>query len=282
MHRDYVSVIIPTWNRADKLARSVKSVLDQTHGALELIVVDDASTDDTERVVSGFNDNRIIYHRLEENGGAGRARNEGVMLAQYDLIAFQDSDDEWIPEKLEKQVSYMQAHPAFSMVYCKFRNIVNGSDSFDVFSRFSGGNMEGDIFSDLLSRNTIGTPTVLVKREAFISCGGFDITYRCLEDWECFLRFSRDHSIGFIDEYLVNAYREIGTGVSSDVVEHFRSRLRMLKEHQAYLEQNRMLAQELAGVFAEAKMEKMEEEVKRMFIEIFYPFAVKGEKTDDD
>ena len=118
---DKVSVIIPTYNRADKLLGSVKSVLNQTYKNLKLIIVDDASTDDTERVVSEINDERIFYHKLEKNIGAAGARNAGVKLSDSKLIAFHDSDDKWLPDKLEKQVKYLTDHPSFDMVYGKIR-----------------------------------------------------------------------------------------------------------------------------------------------------------------
>ena len=99
-----VSIIIPTYNRANKLSGSVQSVLDQTYTDFKLIIVDDASTDDTEKIVSMIDDDRIQYHRLETNKGAAGARNEGVRLADSEWIAFHDSDDKWLPGKLEKQM----------------------------------------------------------------------------------------------------------------------------------------------------------------------------------
>ena len=106
-----VSVIIPTYNRGYRIAHSIQSVLNQSHSELEVIVVDDGSTDDTRELIAAIGDSRIKYHRLEENRGAANARNVGVSLASYDIIAFNDSDDIWHPDKLEKQLSYWKDNP---------------------------------------------------------------------------------------------------------------------------------------------------------------------------
>ena len=99
-----VSVVLPTFNRERLLPRAINSVLNQTYKNLELIIVNDGSTDDTEKVVKGYSDKRIRYYKQELNKGGSAARNVGIKLARGELISFQDSDDEWLPEKLERQV----------------------------------------------------------------------------------------------------------------------------------------------------------------------------------
>src|SRR6056297_1668487 len=99
-----VSVIVPTYNRADALPRTVESVLGQTLDDLELIVVDDASTDDTPAVIDDYDDDRVQFVQHERNQGASAARNTGIDRAEGDYVAFLDSDDVWRPTKLEKQV----------------------------------------------------------------------------------------------------------------------------------------------------------------------------------
>ena len=99
-----VSIILPTYNRAALLPRSIESVLGQTYGDFELIVVDDGSQDDSAAVVARFADKRIHYLRLARNGGVSAARNAGLAEAAGKYIAFQDSDDEWMAEKLERQM----------------------------------------------------------------------------------------------------------------------------------------------------------------------------------
>ncbi len=106
-----VSVIIPTYKRPALLRRSVMSVLAQTYANLELIVVDDCSPDETPEVMGAFTDPRVRYIRLETNQKAGRARNAGIAAARGELIAFQDDDDLWLIEKLERQVAALHAAP---------------------------------------------------------------------------------------------------------------------------------------------------------------------------
>jgi len=119
-----VSVIIPTYIRAHVLAKAIQSLLNQTYQDFEIIVVDDGSIDNTEEVVKSFNDPRIRYIRHKENCGGSAARNTGIRAAYGECIAFQDSDDEWLPEKLEKQMQVFENAPAeVGVVYTGFRRI---------------------------------------------------------------------------------------------------------------------------------------------------------------
>ena len=114
-----VSVIIPTHNRADLVPLAIQSVLQQTYTNLECIVVDDASTDNTEETVRTIIDERIIYLRHENNKHASAARNTGIKYARGEFIAFLDDDDEWLPTKLEKQVPFLlNLHEKVGMIYC--------------------------------------------------------------------------------------------------------------------------------------------------------------------
>lgn len=106
-----VSVIIPTHNRQRLVSRAVRSVLNQTYEDLECIVVDDASSDGTPQVIQTIEDERLVYLRHDRNRGASGARNTGIRAAKSSLIAFLDDDDEWLPEKLVKQVPLLKALP---------------------------------------------------------------------------------------------------------------------------------------------------------------------------
>ena len=120
MKKEMVSVIIPTYNRETVIGRAIESVLKQTYPHFELLIIDDGSTDQTKRVVERIADERIRYILLEENGGVARARNVGIAEAQYDYIAFLDSDDEWMPEKLELQMErLLDSSLGFGAVYCR-------------------------------------------------------------------------------------------------------------------------------------------------------------------
>jgi len=114
-----ISVISPTYNRAHLITRAVHSVLNQTYQDFEYIVVDDASTDNTEEVIKGFKDERIKYIKHEKNRGPSAARNTGIKAAKGEYIGFLDSDDEWLPEQAEKQVSkFLESPDNVGVIYC--------------------------------------------------------------------------------------------------------------------------------------------------------------------
>jgi len=201
-----VSVIIPTYNRAHLVGRAIRSVLNQTYQDFEIIVVDDGSTDNTEEVVKGFNDDRIRYIWHDENRGGAAARNTGIKAAQGEYIAFLDSDDEWLPEKLEKQVkAFEDALPDVGVVYTDFRRLDKRGDKELRFAKVMR-EVSGDIHRDLLEGNFIGTPTALVRRECFDKVGMFDERLPRLQDWELWIRISKYYHFKCLDEPLVISY----------------------------------------------------------------------------
>ena len=116
-----VSVIIPTYNREGILGRSIESVLNQTYTEFELIIVDDGSTDNTRQLVENIHDDRISYYYVKNNSGAAAARNYGIERAEGEYIAFQDSDDYWHSDKLEKQMKVMESNPDIGFVFHAIR-----------------------------------------------------------------------------------------------------------------------------------------------------------------
>ena len=121
MYSSGVSIILPTYNRGTIINKSILSVLEQSYINWELIVVDDGSVDDTEKIINNFEDSRIKYFKTKSNNGVSKARNIGIKMAKYNYIAFQDSDDQWKKDKLQKQVDYLESHPEYGMVYSKFK-----------------------------------------------------------------------------------------------------------------------------------------------------------------
>lgn len=118
--KDKISIIVPTYNRAQVIARSINSILTQTYENFELLILDDGFTDDTRNIIERFEDERIRYIRLKDNSGASHARNVGIQMVTCEYIAFQDSDDVWLPEKLEKQMQKMvHASEKVGLVYCR-------------------------------------------------------------------------------------------------------------------------------------------------------------------
>ena len=187
-----ISVIIPTYNRADKIENSIRSVLNQTYQNVEVLVIDDASTDNTENIVRNIKDERLSYIRMPENGGASVARNEGVRYATGEWIAFHDSDDVWRPDKLEKQIAYRDKNKECDLIYTAYlMHFANGEEIL-VPNASMVGDWEADMFDTLLQNNTIGAPTILMRKSVFNEVGGFDTSWNCLEDWDfvfCFRIF---------------------------------------------------------------------------------------------
>jgi glycosyltransferase involved in cell wall biosynthesis len=209
-----VSVVIPTHNRARTLGRAIRSVLAQTHGDLECIVVDDCSTDDTAAVVEAIDDPRLRYIPRERNGGAGAARNTGVAAARGHFIAFQDSDDEWLLDKLAHQVAAMRDGPETAVgVYCAKivygidRDAIHGGRRASVVPDHAETGLSGDIKEPLRRRNVISTQTLMVTAEAATRVGGFDEKIKNSVDWDYVLRLSELGEILFVDEPLAVAYR---------------------------------------------------------------------------
>jgi glycosyltransferase involved in cell wall biosynthesis len=187
-----VSVVLPTFNRARTLARAIDSVLRQDHSRLELIVVDDGSEDETPAIVSGFADARLRLVTLGHNRGQSAARNVGIALAAGELVAFQDSDDEWLPAKLSVQLKALAtAGPEAGVVYCDMIRVFDDSRrellAAPVIRRdemFSGN---GWVYGPA----GLGIQTCLIRRALLRESGGFEEGLRCFEDLELLLRLVR-------------------------------------------------------------------------------------------
>lgn len=206
---DLVSVIIPTYNRARSIRRAITGVLAQTYKNIEVIVVDDCSTDHTVEIVEAIDDPRLRLLRQAQNTGAGGARHAGVLAAKADMIAFQDSDDAWLPDKLEVQVQTFAAlHDDYVAVFSP--EIIYGRDgegSQKVYGPrrvacVPGPHMKiasGDLSRDFTYGNFMTLQTVLLKKAAYLEVGGFDLSLPNNEDWDFNIRLSRLGPIGYID-----------------------------------------------------------------------------------
>ena len=220
MNKLLVSVVIPAYNRANSVRRSVESVLQQTYRHLEIIVVDDGSTDGTAEVLETFED-RIQVIR-QPNGGPSSARNTGVAHSKGEIIAFLDSDDTWKPEKLERQVRLLQnAGSQVPCCVCNAETIAGGSripDSFEI-AGVTSDLAEGYWLNpaDLIAtRFLLFNQVVAIRREAFEKVGGFNEDMRILEDHDLAFRLSLLGPWAFISETMVTKYdQEDGIGVQA-------------------------------------------------------------------
>lgn len=264
LEKDGVSVIIPTYNRAELLERSVKSVQEQTYKKWEIIVVDDGSTDNTEDIIKKLNDVRVRYIKNEKNMGAAASRNRGAEFAKYDYIAFQDSDDVWRIDKLEKQMAYMHQSTDYDMVYCSFLKHYSNGGSL-VVPNNQIGEWEGDMYATLLVNNVIGTPTVLIRRNVFLECGGFDTELKAIEDWDLAVRVARNSQIGFVSEILVDAYETQGS-ISYDGAAYYKARCKMLAQNGVYLQEVGLFDELVINMFNDAEKRGVLDSVKKIFM----------------
>jgi len=193
-----VSVIIPTYNRANFLKEAIDSVLNQDYKNFELIVVDDGSTDETTSVLKGYYD-KIKYIRIPHQG-VSRARNVGIEQAKGGLIAFLDSDDLWMPKKLSIQVEFFKKH--LDALVCQTEEIWirNGRR---VNPKKYHIKPSGMIFEQCLKRCMVSTSSVMVRRSLFESIGVFDESFYVCEDYEIWLRVSARYPIYLLREALV-------------------------------------------------------------------------------
>ena len=203
MEEPRVSVIIPTYNREKMVEDAIRSVLNQTFSDFEIIIIDDASTDNTESIIKSICDERIKYIRHERNKGGSAARNTGIMKARGEYIALLDSDDLWLKEKLEKQIDVMEKsklHPG--VVY-------SGVNYIDSHGRLKGPVIpffKGNIQSYLLEENIVlgGGSTALIRKDCFDEVGLFDENLPSRQDLDLWIRISRKFTFDYVKTPLVN------------------------------------------------------------------------------
>jgi len=211
-----VSVVIPTYNRAEMVMRAVGSVVEQTFQDFELIVVDDGSTDDTVARLQTLSDARIRLLPLPANSGGSRARNEGLRAARADLVAFLDSDDEWLPRKLEVQLARLRdsTDSRVAVAYCPWvtRDHLGGRE-------VPGGlpANEGDVLEPLLRGWNVATSAALIRRGALEGVGGFDERLPAAQEYDLWLRLATaGHNFVAVREALVVKHTHDGPRISVD------------------------------------------------------------------
>ncbi|EWH14543.1 glycosyltransferase [Cellulophaga geojensis KL-A] len=204
MIKPLVSIIIPTYNRQLTIRRAIDSVLSQSYSNIEIIVVDDCSNDNTYLILENFkSDDRVQYIRLDKNVGGGGARNLGIKASKGEYIAFQDSDDVWLEDKLEKQMNAFFENKELDVVFCKIKRI--SSNSISVFPSKDISRAK-NLHIELLKANYIGTPSAIIKKSCLLSIGGFDESLPRLQDWDLFIRLSFSYNYFMINEVLCDAY----------------------------------------------------------------------------
>ncbi len=226
-----VSVIMPVYNSADYLHEAVNSVLSQSYDPVELIIVDDASTDNSGQILTEISQRvpglRVV--RLNENKGAAGARNAGLSIARGEFVAFIDADDVWLPEKISRQVETLNGDTEAGWSYCD--GLVTDQE-LCVLYLFSdrGCRPAGRVYNEILcSRLWIVPSSILVRRKVLDDCGRFDPELRCIEDWDFLLRLARQYKCAYVSEPLLK-YRQHTESVSRREVRMEAGRNKVLEK----------------------------------------------------
>jgi len=197
----YISVIIPTHNRAHCLPRALNSVLAQSHPADEIIVIDDGSTDNTRALIA--QDYPQVRYLYQDNAGVSAARNHGIRHARGDWIALLDSDDEWLPQKLSKQTTAIKAQPDYQVCHGDEIWIRNNKRVNPMQKHRKSG---GWIFDKCLPLCAISPSAVMLHIDLFSKIGLFDEALPACEDYDLWLRICSQQPVLYIDEPLINKY----------------------------------------------------------------------------
>jgi len=238
---DLVSVIIPTYNREGTILRAIDSVLNQTYKNIEVIVVDDGSADGTFDKVKQYQDERISLIRLPQCMGANVARNVGIKEAKGEYIAFQDSDDEWLEEKLSKQIEYMKRNE-YKVCYCAHTLYDQKIVKYIPENIHDKKRNEENIAEVLKVRNIVSTQTLVIHRSIIKQVGMFDESLPRLQDYEYVIRLVKSVKIGYVAESLVNVYR-LKECITNDIDARRVAILKIIEKHSDYIDVDSWLRQ---------------------------------------
>lgn len=196
-----VSVIIPTYNRDYSIITAVNSVLAQSYTSIEVIVVDDGSTDNTENLIKNYHEK--VTYLYKDNGGVSSARNYGIQYSKGDLIAFLDSDDIWTLCKIEKQVSWLNQNRDYGMVLTDVYMVDSSGMMNEKSNRRLAFPDDGYILDKVLLKPSLIPSSILVRRSVLDDVGFFDENLKTAEDLDLHLRIAFKYKIGLITEPLV-------------------------------------------------------------------------------
>lgn len=196
-----ISVVIPSYNRKEFLKRSIDSAINQTKKPLEIIVVDDGSTDGTEAMIKSDYD--FVKFIKQKNKGVSAARNIGIKVSIGEWICFLDSDDEWKKDKLEKQINAMKSNPGYKFFHSNEIWIKNG---IRINQKKKHKKYGGDIFDKCLDMCRISPSSVMIDKTVFDEVGNFNEDLVVCEDYELWLRICDKYRVFFIDEPLIIKY----------------------------------------------------------------------------
>lgn len=242
-----VSVIIPTYNRADAIGRAIDSVLAQAYGDLEILVVDDASSDGTRDVVQGYEDGRVGYVPCRERGGAAKARNRGIGLARGEYVSFLDSDDLWEENKLHCDMEIMQADPG--CLACTSGIVYVNDKDGRVIARAPAQDLE--VTREKVLRMECSTALDLtVRKKVILDLGGFDESLPARQDWDLWIRIaSMGHGRQERRDTYINRVKR-GDQISSGRERKIQGTSKLLDKHRDLFEADRIACRKVLNVIA--------------------------------
>lgn len=206
------SVVIPMYNRANVITRAVNSVLNQTIRDFELLVVDDGSTDDSAKVVESINDSRVRLIK-QKNGGANSARNNGILNAKGEYVAFLDSDDEFEPTMLEEQLKVFETDKNIGFLYTKLDTIHPDGMHHPFPQKFG---LCGNCYKEVLAQGYLApTSVVAARKDSFEIAGLFDLSLPASQDDDICFKMAKHFKIAYIDKVLAHMYIDAGNRITN-------------------------------------------------------------------
>jgi glycosyltransferase involved in cell wall biosynthesis len=222
-----VSVIIPTYNYSRYLGEAIQSVLDQTLQDFEIIVVDDGSTDNTREIVQSYGEKIKYFYQSQQ--GPAKARNRAILESHGKFIAFLDSDDVWLPTKLEKQVALFKSNPKIGMVVTD-NYLFDEKGVYKDYVNKKGYLLTGDVVYNIFINSGVVTPTVMVRREVFDKVGLFEENLQIAEDDNMWIRIAVEYDVDIVDESLakIRDHRGRTMRVSDKLSESLQTNIELL------------------------------------------------------
>lgn len=220
-----ISTIIPTYNGARYLRATIDSVLAQRHPSIEVIVVDDASTDGTVELIRSYGDSvRLVQNKVSR--GTAAARNSGLRASSGEWIALLDHDDLWLPERLERQVKMLREEPNLDVLFAAIR-FFDSADGRTLDRYFPG---EALNVHDILGHKVLTVQTLLMRRSALEAVGGFDESLRGTDDWDLSIRLANKYRLRGVDTVLADVRIHAGQqGAAPELM--FENSMRVLRKH---------------------------------------------------
>ena len=227
-----ISIVMPTFNQASFIGEAIDSVLRQTDRNYELIIINNYSEDGTEEIVRSYSDPRIHYYKFNNHGIIAASRNYGIRLSKGKYIAFLDSDDIWLPKKLEKQVQMMEENPEIALSYVLFGRLLQDGTVKGIYP-YHSRRKRGFIYEDLYLLNVIANSGAMVRASIFNRIGLLDEDPNLVgvEDADMWLRISRDNQVDYVKSDLLLLYRVRDNNVFyKKAIEKIQRRLYLAKK----------------------------------------------------